>query len=269
VSIGRIDIATSVMTMSSFRVAPRVGHLQRLQRIYGYLHRMNQAAVRIRTEEPDYSDLVVTEYSWAHTVYGNVKVPDDAPPPLGKRVILTHYVDANLFHNVLTGRSVSGILHLANKTPTDWFSKNQGTVETATYGSEGISARICVEQAMDHRTTFRYLGAPITTPSIMFGDNEAIVGSRVPTARLHKRHNALSFHRIREAIAANIVNFHHIGGKINPADILSKHWGYQQVWRQLRPLLFWSGDTAEIPISDLPLDDEGKQVTTEPTALNI
>jgi hypothetical protein len=26
--------------------------------------------------------------------------------------------------------------------------------------------------------------------------------------------------------------------------MLSKHWGYQQVWPVLQPLLFWSGDTA-------------------------
>jgi hypothetical protein len=30
-------------------------------------------------------------------------------PPLGKQVILTHYVDANLYHNILTGRSVTGV----------------------------------------------------------------------------------------------------------------------------------------------------------------
>jgi hypothetical protein len=28
--------------------------------------------------------------------------------------------------------------------------------------------------------------------------------------------------------------------------ILSKHWGYQQVWKLLRPLLFWPGDTLNI-----------------------
>ena len=31
---------------------------------------------------------------------------------------------------------------------------------------------------------------------------------------------------------------------INPIDILSKHWGYQQVWASaLRPILFWKGNT--------------------------
>ena len=66
--------------------------------------------------------------------------PHDAPKPLGKYVTLTHYVDVNLLHDLITGRSVTGILHLINKTPIDWYSKKQATVETATYGSEFIAA---------------------------------------------------------------------------------------------------------------------------------
>ena len=39
ISLGRFDIATAVMTMSSFRVAPREGHLEQLKRIRGCLHK--------------------------------------------------------------------------------------------------------------------------------------------------------------------------------------------------------------------------------------
>ena len=67
-------------------------------------------------------------------------MPDDAPAALGKPVMLTHYVDVNLYHDLITGRSVTGILHLVNKTPVDWYSKKQGTVKTATYGSEFSAA---------------------------------------------------------------------------------------------------------------------------------
>ena len=28
--------------------------------------------------------------------------------------------------------------------------------------------------------------------------------------------------------------------------MLSKHWGYQQVWPMLKPLLFYEGDTIDI-----------------------
>ncbi len=67
-----------------------------------------------------------------------------------------------------------------------------------------------------------------------------------PHAKLHKRHTALSFHRVRKAIAARVVRFHFIPGTINPADILSKHWGYQQIWPMLQALLFWHGDTRKL-----------------------
>ena len=56
----------------------------------------------------------------------------------------------------------------------------------------------------------------------------------------------LSYHRVREAIASGMVKFFHIPGEINPADILSKHWGHQQIWKQLQPLLFWKGDTQKL-----------------------
>jgi hypothetical protein len=34
-------------------------------------------------------------------------------------------VDANLMHDVATGRSITGILHLVSKTPIDMYSRKQ------------------------------------------------------------------------------------------------------------------------------------------------
>jgi hypothetical protein len=141
---------------------------------------------------------------------------------------------------------VTGILHLYNKTPVDWYAKKQGTAETATYGSEFVAARTATEQIIDNRLSLRYLGVPVKE-SIMFGDNESVVNSSsIPAGKLHKRHIALSWHRVRESIAAKILCFIHIPGAINPSDMLSKHWGYQQTWAQLQALLFWQGDTTEL-----------------------
>ena len=248
VSIGRMDITTAVMTMSSFRVAPRKGHLERVKRIYGYLCKMKHATIRMRTEESDYSDIPSPEYDWAYTTYGEVKElkPTDAPQPLGKRVTTTTYVDANLYHDLTTGRSVTGIIHLLNKMPGQWYSKKQGTVETATYGSEFVAARIATEQITELRLTLRYLGVPLNEKAYMFGDNKSVVDSSSrPHAKLHKRHTALSFHRVREAIASKMLCFTFINGNINPADILSKHWSNHKVWPMLQSLLFWEGDTLD------------------------
>jgi hypothetical protein len=85
----------------------------------------------------------------------------------------------------------------------------------------------------------------------MFGDNKSIVDSSMQLhAKLHKRHTMVSFHRVREAIASGIVGFFYIPGDINPADILSKHWGYAQVRECLKSLLFWKGDTANIIVEN-------------------
>jgi len=73
----------------------------------------------------------------------------------------------------------------------------------------------------------------------------------VPHAKLYKRHNALLFHCICEAISGAIIGFYHIDGDENPAGILSKHWGYQQIWKLLQPLVYWKGITEEREVLDL------------------
>jgi len=49
VSIGRFDIMTSVMTLSSFHAAPCCGHMECVKCIYGYLAKMKSAAICIHT----------------------------------------------------------------------------------------------------------------------------------------------------------------------------------------------------------------------------
>jgi len=142
---------------------------------------------------------------------------------------------------------VTGVLHLCNQTLVDWFAKRQATVETATFGSEFTAARIAVDQIIDLRTTLRYLGVPVNAKSYMFGDNQAVItNSSVPHSSLNKRHNALSYHRVREMIAAKILGYYWIDGNNNPADIVSKHWSYPQVWHLLKSLLFYSGNTGDL-----------------------
>jgi hypothetical protein len=197
ISIGHFDIAVHVMTMSSFRVATCQGHIEWPKCIVGYLAMMRFTQIRVLTGEPDNFDLEYKEYNWAKTVYGDIReqVLEGIPDPLGKYVMLSHYYNANLYHDMVTGRSVMGILHFMNKMTIDWYSKKQATVETATYGSEFIAACTCIDQVIDLRLTLHYLGVPIHAVSYLFGNNKTIVQSATqPHAKLHKWQNALSFH---------------------------------------------------------------------------
>ena len=111
-------MATAVMTLSSFRAKPRVGHLERAKRIIGYLAKMKNATIRFRAEEPDMSRFEKEVYGCEKTVYEGAKeiVPEDAPEKRGNRVTVITFVDANLMHDIISGKSVTGILHFLNKT---------------------------------------------------------------------------------------------------------------------------------------------------------
>lgn len=68
ISIGRIVIATAVMMLSSFRAAPHKGHMDRVKRVNGYLSKMHYSAIRVHTEEPDYSALPEQEFDWTYSI---------------------------------------------------------------------------------------------------------------------------------------------------------------------------------------------------------
>jgi hypothetical protein len=91
--------------------------------------------------------LVLTTYDWTDSMYGPIDedIPKDLPLPLGKPVVTVSYVDANLMHDLTTGRSVTGVLHFLNATPINWYSKKMSTVEIVTYAAEFISAHTCIE----------------------------------------------------------------------------------------------------------------------------
>jgi hypothetical protein len=82
---------------------------------------IHTSTLDIQTKEPDYPDLPDNFYEWTYSVYGKVEefLSVDAPEPLCKHVTLSHYVNTNQKHDVATGRSITGILHLVNKQPIE------------------------------------------------------------------------------------------------------------------------------------------------------
>ena len=126
----------------------------------------------------------------------------------------------------------------------DWTSKRQATVETATYGSEFSAARTATEQIIDLRYTLRMMGVPLDGPAWLFGDNEGVIkSSNIPHSTLKKRHNALSFHRVREAVANGVMYFIHLPGTSNPSDLLTKFLPRSVAGRFIDVWLFWRGET--------------------------
>ena len=141
---------------------------------------------------------------------------------------------------------------MANLTPIQWYSKKQSTSETATYGAEFLAARTCLEQVVDLRNSFRYLGVPVHETSYVWGDNEAqIKSSTIPYSKLSKRHNILSFHYVRSLLSRGFIQLGHLPSEYNVVDTLSKHWSHQGNYTKLiKPLL--NSHKPSIVIDELP-----------------
>ena len=125
------------MSLSGYRPIPRFINMEQAKIVIGYLAKMKHVVIRFKIGLPDYSDIPHIKYDWEHSVYGNVKeeIPRDSSEALRKHIILTHYVDKNLYHDVLTWRSATGILRFINHTPIVWWSKKKAIAETAIYSS--------------------------------------------------------------------------------------------------------------------------------------
>jgi hypothetical protein len=60
-------------------------------------------------------------------------------------------------------------------------------------------------------------------PALMLGDNMSVVlNTTVHSSVLKKKHNAIEYHRVREAIAARIMRFAYIKSEENVSDMLTK-----------------------------------------------
>jgi hypothetical protein len=83
------------------------------------------------------------------------------------------------------------------------------------------------------------LGVPINEPAKMLRNNKSrIMSTMVPSSALKKKHDAIAYHCVHEAIAAGIITFAQIKSKSNYADILTKPFGNEQFMKLVATLLF-------------------------------
>jgi hypothetical protein len=160
--------------------------------------------------------------------YGDVKeeMPPKMPKPRGKSVKVSCFVDADHAGNLVNRRSHTGILIYVNNALISWYSKQQNTVETSTFGSEFVALRIVVEQIEALCYKLRMFGVPIDGPGDVYCDNQSVNpnpnSSSKPEQTLQKKHNAICFHKVRESVAAGMIRVAKIDEKENLADLFTK-----------------------------------------------
>ena len=104
-----------------------------------------------------------------------------------------------------------------------------------------MAGRISVEQIMEIQYMLRALGVPVKGRSYLFVDNMSMItSSTIPSSSLKKRHNMLSYHSVREAIASGVIHLIHIPGTENPADVLTKSQVHPTLYALTKPYIFYT-----------------------------
>jgi hypothetical protein len=214
----------AVSMLSRYVVSPREGHLQQVFHLFAYLKHHKRSRMVFDDTEPVFDPNAFRTCDWSE-FYPDAEeaIPHNAPEARGNGVTTSTFVDADHAGCKATRRSHTGVLCYVNKAPILWYSKCQNTVETSTFGSEYCAMKIAIDLIEGLRYKLRMMGIPLNGPTSVFCDNQSVVkNTTAPESVLKKRHNAIAYHRAREAQAAGFIRVAWENGETNIADLLTK-----------------------------------------------
>jgi hypothetical protein len=128
-------------------------------------------------------------------IHAGEEIPKDLPTEKGPRVRMTVFVDVDRAHDLVTRRSITGILVMIIHKLIRWISKRQKTVEISTYGSELVTSKVATKIILEVRYMLWSLGVALEWPELMLGVNMPLfLNSTVTSIVLKNKHNAIAYH---------------------------------------------------------------------------
>ena len=227
VELGRVDILLEVALLSSHLALPRVGHLQQVYHIFGYLDESPRRRLFFDPAHPKISESRFHNFDWFDFYKGTEEeIPLDMPEPRGREVGIHCFVDASHASDKVTRRSQTGILIFVNRAPIVFYSKRQNSVETSTFGSEFTAMKQAIELVKALRYKLRMFGIPLEGPASMYCDNEAVYKNvTIPSSVLNKKMHGISYHYCREAVAGGTCRIAKEDTTTNLSDLFTKVMG--------------------------------------------
>jgi hypothetical protein len=108
-------------------------------------------------------------------------------------------------------------------SPIIWYSKKQGSIEGASFGSEFVSLKTAAEASRGLCYRLRMMGVPIDGPTYTFVDNMSVVhNTTTPESTLKKKSNAIAYHFVRESVCMKEMIIGYIRMDLNIADLMTK-----------------------------------------------
>ena len=230
--VARPDIGYAVTTLARFSDHPAKVHYDALRRVARYLRMTKHWGLLY----------------WRHMLLPSLPPGDFMPLPSDPALPdfpqpqstteLAGYVDAAHATDILTRRSITGLVFMFCGGPLAYKSKIQSTVSTSSTEAEFLAAVHAAKIAKYLRSILSELGYPQLGPTTLFEDNAAailMVNASRPTPRA--RHIDIQHFALQEWKAAKEIVLSHIPGIINSADSLTKSLGSTLHHRHVRRLM--------------------------------
>ena len=113
--LGSLDIYAPVAFLSSFLTNPRVGHLEAVYQIFGYLKRHDKSTMVFDNTYIHFRDSDFPTYDWSEFNRGATEdLPLYMPPPRGQLVQMNVFIVSSHARNKLNSRSHTGVLIYLN-----------------------------------------------------------------------------------------------------------------------------------------------------------
>ena len=113
----------AVVCLSHYSAARREGHLSAMMRVFGYLKAYLKGKLIFDTREMSIEEYeFVKPALWTDMYPGAFEeIPEDLPEPLMKPVTINTFFDALLGCDMVTGRSMTGVLLSINRKLLKWY----------------------------------------------------------------------------------------------------------------------------------------------------
>ena len=96
-------------------------HLDKIQHLYCYLNKNTSIFIKFNTQISLYYNFKTINGNWRNLYAGNPEdLPHSCPPPMGKTVLISTFVDDNFMADLTTGRSQTGSIYILNNTTIKW-----------------------------------------------------------------------------------------------------------------------------------------------------
>ena len=230
--VARPDIGYAVTTLARFSDHPTKVHYDALRRVARYLRMTNHWGL-IYWRRHRMCTLPVGTFE---TLPPDPSLPSFPEPD--QPTLLAGYVDSAHATDLVTRRSITGLVFMFCGGSIAYKSKIQSTVSTSSTEAEFIAAVHAAKIAKYLRSILLELGYPQDSPTTLYEDNAAailMINASRPTPR--SRHIDIQHFAIQEWKANREIVLAHIPGVINSADSLTKSLGPTLHHRHVRRLM--------------------------------